>query len=291
MPRRRVSSAQLAVASNIVLPIRWRMVEIPRFGHCFTFTRAARPLHLSFQIMANATPAIEGQLNTGEREFLIKVIREAPVKPEIVVEVGTWLGGGSTLHFLRALQANGTGHLWGVEAFRHIYDQMIANIRKGAPDAADRFTPLFGFSTDVLPRWLAELPAGKEIDCVFLDGGDNPIEQIEEFKILADRIRVGGVLMAHDAHTRKGKWLVPYLRELDNCETTVTDFSIYGLLHARKLRPEPSAASRQAAEKKLRKLRWQPVEVIGRCLPSWLCGALLNAMPQKLRRKLTVGKP
>lgn len=241
--------------------------------------------------MADATPVIEGQLNTGEREFLIKVIRDAPVKPEIVVEVGTWLGGGSTLHFLRALHANGTGHLWGVEAFRHIYDRMIANIQKGAPEATDRFTPLFGFSTDVLPRWLAELAPGKPIDCVFLDGGDNPMEQIEEFKILADRIRVGGVLMAHDAHTRKGKWLVPYLRELDNWETTVFDFSIYGLLHARKLQPEPSAASRLAAEKKLRQLRRQPMEAIARYMPSWLCGAILNAMPEKLRRKFTIGKP
>ena len=241
--------------------------------------------------MPDPTSVIDGQLNPGEREFLIQAIREAPVKPEIVLEVGTWLGGGSTLHFLRALQANGTGHLWGVEAFKDIYERMVANIRLGAPDAAQRFTPLFGFSTEVLPRWLKELPPEKPVDCVFLDGGDNPMVQIEEFQLLADRIRLGGVLMAHDAHTRKGKWLVPYVAELDNWESTVHDFSIYGLLHARKLRPEPSPASRKAAEKRLKQLRREPVELVARYLPSRLCGLILKSMPPTLRRKFTVGKP
>jgi predicted O-methyltransferase YrrM len=240
--------------------------------------------------MSEPTPVIEGQLNAAEREFLTKAILEAPVKPEIVVEVGTWLGGGSTLHFLRALQTNGTGHLWGVEAFKDIYEKMIANIRRGAPDAAARFTPLFGFSTQVLPQWLTGLPPGTEIDCAFLDGGDNPMEQIEEFQLLAGRIRLGGVLLAHDARTRKGKWLVPFLAELDNWESQVFDLSNYGLLRARKLRPEPTAASRQAAERKLKQLRREPVEWIARYTPSWLCGLILRLTPQNLRRKLIIGK-
>jgi predicted O-methyltransferase YrrM len=258
----------------------------------FAFAPPAALLHIEISIlMPDEAQVIDGQLNPGEREFLTKVILEAPVKPEIVVEVGTWLGGGSTLHFLRALQANGTGHLWGIEAFKEIYEKMIANIRQGAPDAAQRFTPLFGFSTEVLPRWLKELAPEEQIDCVFLDGGDNPMEQVDEFKLLADRVRVGGVLMAHDAHTRKGKWLGPYLAELDNWESSIHDLSIYGLLHARKLRPEPSVASRQAGEKKLRQLRRQPMEAIARYIPSRMCGLILNSMPSKLRKKLTVGKP
>lgn len=236
------------------------------------------------------TTEIEGQLNTAERDFIAKTILEAPVKPEIVIEVGTWLGGGSTLHILHALQTNGTGHLWGVEAFANIYEKMIANIRMGAPEAVERFTPIFGFSTEVLPIWLASLPSDKEIDCVFLDGGDNPMEQIEEFKLLADRVKVGGILMAHDARTRKGKWLAPYLTELDNWETQVSDFSNYGLLHARKLRPKPSAASRAAAEQKLKRMRLAPIELIGRFTPRWLCGFILRSLPKSLCRKLTVGK-
>lgn len=241
-------------------------------------------------IMSKAEPVIEGQLNAAERAFVSQAVLEAPVKPEVVLEVGTWLGGGSTLHILRALHTNGTGHLWGVEASRDIYEKMIANIRLGAPEAADRFTPIFGFSTEVLPQWLNRLPAGKEIDAVFLDGGDNPMEQIEEFKLLADRIKLGGILMAHDARTRKGKWFVPYLSLLDNWEMRVHELSNYGLLHARKIRLQPSAASLRAAEQKLSRLRLEPVEIIARCTPSWLCGLILRLLPKKLVRKLTVGK-
>ena len=240
--------------------------------------------------MPETKPVIEGQLNAAERAFISKTILEAPVKPEVVLEVGTWLGGGSTLHILRALHANGTGHLWGVEAARDFYEKMIANIRLGAPEAVDRFTPIFGFSTEVLPEWLNRLPPGKEIDAVFLDGGPNPIEQIEEFKLLADHIKLGGILMAHDAHTRKGKWFVPYLALLDNWEMQVFDFSNYGLVHARKVKPQPSAASLQAAEQKFRRMRLEPVELVGRYTPSWLCGLILRLMPKKLARKLTVGK-
>lgn len=232
----------------------------------------------------------EGQLNATERAHITKTILDASVKPEVVVEVGTWLGGGSTLHILRALQANGTGHLWGVEAFKDIYQKMIENIRRGAPEAAGRFTPILGFSTQVLPEWLNRLPHGKDIDMVFLDGGDNPDEQVEEFKLLEKRIKIGGILMAHDARTRKGKWLVPYLMLLDNWETHIFDYSNYGLLHAIKLKAIPSTASLISAEQKLKRLRLAPVELVGRYTPSWLCGLILRSMPKRLARKLTIGK-
>lgn len=232
---------------------------------------------------------IEGQLNAEERAFITKAILEAPVKPQVAVEIGTWLGGGSTLHILRALQANGTGHLWGVEASKDIYEKMIANIRAGAPEAVNRFTPLFGFSTDVLPEWLRSLPPGREIDFAFLDGGDNPYEQIEEFRLLAPRLKTGGILMAHDARMRKGKWLAPYVSLLDNWETGIFDLSFAGLFRARKIKAEPSPASLEAAERKLRMMRLEPKELAARFLPSWFCGLVLRALPRNLMRRLTLG--
>jgi hypothetical protein len=39
---------------------------------------------------------IEGQLNQRERELLTRAILEAEKKPRVAIEVGTWLGGGST---------------------------------------------------------------------------------------------------------------------------------------------------------------------------------------------------
>jgi predicted O-methyltransferase YrrM len=231
-----------------------------------------------------------GQLNERECQILISTICDAAQKPKIVLEVGTWLGGGSTLHFLRALHQNGEGHLWGIEADRSIYDQMIENIRTAAPEALGRFTPLFGLSQNVIPGWLAESGAARVVDVAFLDGGDNPFEQIVEFKLLADRIPVGGRLLAHDANLRKGKWLRPYLSLLDNWQVQIHQVSEEGLLASVKLREQPSPASLQAAERKLSSLRLDPVEVLGRLLPSRACKIILNALPTKLMKRVSQGR-
>ena len=58
---------------------------------------------------------IPGQLNSEERRIISSTIVEAAKRPRVALEVGTWLGGGSTATILRALQQNGEGHLWGVE--------------------------------------------------------------------------------------------------------------------------------------------------------------------------------
>src|SRR5258707_14848422 len=89
------------------------------------------------------TASAEGQLNTRERDQLTNAIVGAPAPPRVVLEVGTWLGGGSTLQILRTLEKNGQGHLWGIEADYGIYDRMLANLKALAPQAMHRFTPLF----------------------------------------------------------------------------------------------------------------------------------------------------
>ncbi|MBR5605929.1 MAG: hypothetical protein IKW70_05795, partial [Verrucomicrobia bacterium] len=99
---------------------------------------------------------IEGQLNATERKILMDAVANG--QPETVLEVGTYLGGGSTIHLLKALHANGKGHLWGIEADKSIYDRMTANIKAAAPEAYDRFTPVFGFSQNVIPEWIKEHP-------------------------------------------------------------------------------------------------------------------------------------
>jgi predicted O-methyltransferase YrrM len=231
--------------------------------------------------------AIEGQLNPQERAFITNAILNAPAKPRVTLEVGTWLGGGSTLHILRALEKNGQGHLYGIEADASIYERMVASIQKGAPEAAQRFTPIFGFSDEAIPKWLAEQPKDLAIDFVFLDGGNNPMEQILEFRLLDKYVPVGGQLLGHDANMRKGKFLVPYLQLLDNWEMQVHSFTDLGMFYARKIREHPSASSIQAANKKLSSLRMQPKEIVSAILPSWLCLAILKILPKKLAYSLS----
>lgn len=230
---------------------------------------------------------IEGQLNPQERDFITKAILNAPVKPRVTLEVGTWLGGGSTLHILRALEQNGQGHLYGIEADRSIYDRMVANIRKAAPEAAKRFTPIFGFSDESIPKWAAEQPKDLTIDFVFLDGGNNPMEQITEFRLLDKYIPVGGQLLGHDARLRKGKFLVPYLQRLDNWEMQVHDFSHYGMFYARKIRELPTESSLKAANKHLGRMRLEPKEIAATILPSWFCLIILKMLPRKLSHSLS----
>jgi predicted O-methyltransferase YrrM len=233
---------------------------------------------------------IEGQLNAAERHLLTEAIIGAVEKPKVLIEVGTWYGGGSTLHILRALQKNGVGHLWGIEADRSVYERMLANLRAAAPDACNRFTALFGFSDDVIPQWLAERGPQAAVDFAFLDGGNNPGEQVAEFRLLDSQIPVGGQLMAHDAKLRKGKWLVPYLSRLDNWRTELQDVSDEGLFYARKIAAQPSPASRRAAEAKLRSLRCSPVEIAAAILPSRVCGFFLRLLPGRLAWRLSDGR-
>ena len=232
---------------------------------------------------------IAGQLNDEERRLLTNAILEALKKPEVVLEVGTWLGGGSTLHILRALQRNGVGHLWGIEADHSIFEQMLENIGRAAPEAISRFTPLFGFSHEVIPSWLKDLEAEAKVDLVFLDGGNNPGEQIEEFHLLDAHIPVGGQLLAHDAKLRKGKWLVPYLSRLDNWQVQLHDVSEHGLLYACKVAPRPSGGSRRAARTCLLKMRSNPIEMAAAILPSRVCGFVLGLLPRKIARRLSDG--
>jgi len=232
---------------------------------------------------------IDGQLSAGERQLLTDAILQSAKKPRVVLEVGTWLGGGSTLHILRALHKNRVGHLWGIESDHTIYERMIRNLRAAAPETLERFTPLFGCSHAIIPNLLAEKGSDFQIDIAFLDGGNNPLEQIIEFELLKDRIPVDGLLMAHDARVRKGKWLVPYVSRLDNWKCELHDLSEVGLFCARKLEPEPSVESLRRARSHLRRLRLQPVEVAAALLPKQLCGLILQCLPRRLAASLAEG--
>jgi predicted O-methyltransferase YrrM len=237
-----------------------------------------------------ASTHFAGQLNTAERKLLSDAILNAPIKPKTVLEVGTWLGGGSTIHILRALDRNNAGHLWGIEADESIYNRMIANIRAIAPEALARFTPLFGLSQNVIPRWLAERVEKFQIDLAFLDGGDNPMEQITEFHLLDPHMLVGAILMTHDAKLRKGKWLVPYVGALDNWESKVYDVSAEGLFFARKTKAHPSEESLRAARFHLLRMRCELAEVAAALLPAKVCGMVLRVLPHRLSLRLGQGR-
>lgn len=237
-----------------------------------------------------STSSVDGQLNDRERDLIRKYLVMGETPPMVALEVGTWLGGGSTMVILKEFSRAGAGHLWGVEADEGIYERMVANIRGALPEGLDHFTPLFGLSQKKLPEWIALRGSAPDIDFVFLDGGDSPREQIDEFHLLDPFLKVGGRILSHDANFRKGKWFVPYIKALDNYRTTLYQVSDEGLLAAVKVAPKPSEASRKQAAEILRKCRREPVEMLGHLTPRWVINLAAHLLPRSIIRRLGQGR-
>jgi predicted O-methyltransferase YrrM len=229
--------------------------------------------------------AIESQLHPGEKDILRGKLLAMP-KPTIL-EIGTYKGGGSTLTFLEALKRKGFGKLIGIEADPDVFAEMKANIVSVDPGYFAFFEPISGFSQRVIPGLLTRHP---HFDLAFLDGGNNPREQIEEFELLKNAIPVGGFLFSHDANLRKGHWLVPYLFELDNWRVTIHQASVEGLLEAEKVGEAPSTESLQRARSVLRRRMLSPVEIATLLFPSSFKGFVLKLLPLKIRRRIGEGR-
>lgn len=229
--------------------------------------------------------SIESQLHPLEKQILGRRV-DASRNPTIL-EIGTYKGGGSTLTFLKALKRKSSGRLIGIEADPDVFVEMKANITSVDPGYFAFFEPVSGFSQRVIPGLLTKYP---RFDLAFLDGGNNPREQIEEFELLKDAIPVGGFLFSHDANLRKGNWLVPYLTELDNWRVTIHQASEEGLLEAEKIGVSPSPASLRRARKVLCRRKLSPVELATLLFPSSFKGFVLKLLPLKIRRRIGEGR-
>lgn len=230
-----------------------------------------------------------GQFSDAEREFLASSLRQATRPARVLIEVGTAGGLGSTRTTLDTIRRIGTGHLWGIEAGGRNFEVMAQNLTQCFDDLATWFTPVKGFADQVLPSLLAGLSEPVSVDFVFLDGGNHPAEQIREYRLLVPHMPVGAQLLSHDAKLRKGKWLVPYLRQLDNWEVSLHELSEVGLLHARKTSDRPSTGSRIRAEAGLLLRRLQPLELLAAGTPRTLKRAMLRSLPTRLVKAMAEG--
>lgn len=229
--------------------------------------------------------SIESQLHVAEKDILRA--RVAAMTDPTILEIGTYKGGGSTLTFLEAIKRKNSGRLIGIEADPDVFSEMKSNIISVDAGYFAFFEPISGFSQRVIPSLLTKCP---RFDLAFLDGGNNPREQIEEFELLKDAIPVGGYVFSHDANLRKGCWLVPYISALDNWRATIHHASEEGLLEAEKIGSEPSPASLKRARNTLRVKMLSPVEMATLLFPSSFKGFVLKLLPLKLRRRIGEGR-
>jgi len=228
---------------------------------------------------------IESQLHPAEKNIFSARVSAMPACT--ILEIGTYKGGGSTLTFLETLKRKGAGKLIGIEADPNVFAEMKANINSVDPGYFSFFEPISGFSQRMIPDLLTRYP---RLDLAFLDGGNNPREQIEEFELLKEAIPVGGYIFSHDANLRKGHWFVPYISELDNWRVTIHQASEEGLLEAEKIGESPSAASLKKAQRVLWRRMLSPIEVATLLFPSSFKGFVLNLLPLKIRRRIGEGR-
>lgn len=229
--------------------------------------------------------SIESQLHIVEKQILSA--RVGSISNPTILEIGTYKGGGSTLTFLEALKRKESGKLIGVEADPDVFAEMKANIASVDPGYFTFFEAISGLSQQVIPNLLKKYP---RFDLAFLDGGNNPREQIEEFDLLNEAIPVGGFLFSHDANLRKGHWLVPYISELDNWKVIIHQASEEGLLEAEKTSANPSPTSLKKAQSVLRRRMLSPIEVATLLFPSSFKGLVLQLLPLNLRRRIGEGR-
>lgn len=231
---------------------------------------------------------LEGQLNEAERtqidEALSTLLQERP----ICLEVGTYKGGGSTLRILRTL-AKGEGQLYGIEASPEIFSEMKSGLLAREPELCQRFVPLCGFSQKVLPDLFSRQIVPR-VNFVFLDGGNNPREQIEEFDMLDPHMPVGSILMAHDALLRKGKWLRRILPLLNHFETRILPLSTEGLLVAKKVRDRPTRWSATMAKCMLFLNQLAPLELAARLVPAGIRALPFRFLPRRFAAWIADGR-
>jgi len=164
-----------------------------------------------------------GQLWYDDRKWLFDTVRE--LKPERAVETGTWMGGGSTFFIASALHYNGSGLLITVESAEAMYRHAVNLYETRWPFLKPYVKFLLGDSETTLP---AALPA-EPLDFIFLDGAQDVEKTRAEYLLLTPRLRIGGILMAHDWYNGKADAIKQYLENSPNWKLeTIGGYGIGG---------------------------------------------------------------
>jgi len=159
----------------------------------------------------------EGQLTNIEREYLYNLVKE--IKPDFILESGTWHGGGSTLSLTKGLFENNKGILDTYEENNYFYT--IAN-NYYSSSIYKNFINLFNINfIDGIDN-LSEEEIQK-YDIVFLDGGDessdgrhklsiesylkdfNVSENVQSFRILENKLKKNTHVLLHDWSIIEGR--------------------------------------------------------------------------------------
>jgi len=153
-----------------------------------------------------STKFCEDGLDPKENKALYEAIIEK--KPDVVFEVGTRRGGGSTYYISSALSTNGKGILHTVECDPSCHAQAIALYGGQLAQLAPRVKLYLGKSHEVFPLALQSVTG---VDALFLDGEENADQTMREFEMFLPKLGVGSILACHDWNIHKMARLRPLL--------------------------------------------------------------------------------
>jgi predicted O-methyltransferase YrrM len=148
---------------------------------------------------------IPGQMYFEDRRVLFNAIRR--LRPSRCFEIGTWLGGGSTLVVARALARNGSGRLHTIEIQEDIRAQAVALYSKHLPQLQPFVDFHQGDYRDVFPELLEE----DGVDFFVLDGAEDGAQTLAQFEFFDEHSHAGTALFAHDWETEKAAQVRPLL--------------------------------------------------------------------------------
>jgi cephalosporin hydroxylase len=143
-------------------------------------------------------PPLRGQLWYAERKLLYETIRK--YRPAVCFEIGTWMGGGSTLFVAQALHDNGAGILHTIEIDRKFYEEATSNYPRLLPHLQPHVAFHFG---DYRVVYRETLSGVGQVDFLLLDGAENAEETLAQYQFFRPYFRSGSHLMAHDWNTAK----------------------------------------------------------------------------------------
>ena len=148
-----------------------------------------------------------GQLLPQERTLLFNTVLKA--QPKLVLEIGTWKGGGSTYQIANALLATISGVLHTCEIDHEFYTEasQIYNTDKWRNIVFCHNIP----STQLINQLITNntIP-----DFIFEDGPEDPELNMADFRLLEPHFQNGTIFCAHDWDldlSIKSKSLRPYI--------------------------------------------------------------------------------
>jgi hypothetical protein len=157
-----------------------------------------------------------GQMWFEDRRVLYNTIRA--LRPERCFEIGTWVGGGSTLVIARALRENGSGKLHTIEIKADVHADATRLYERHAPE----LRPFVEFHRGDYKAVFPELLRAGGVDFFVLDGAEDGAETMEQFEFFDAASHPGTALFAHDWGSEKCCRVRPYVEQSDRWEVVRT---------------------------------------------------------------------